>query len=144
MRNAELSGLTGIRFYAALGVFLYHVPSFIPGMKAFGGSGVLFNLGDLGVSFFFVLSGFILTYNYANVFREGVPSAGYKRFLWDRLTKIYPVHFLTLLIVLPIAIFSPQWPLDWRAVPFHLVLLQCSGHCGLKIAMGSTISSVKK
>ena len=125
MRNAELSALTGIRFYAALGVFLYHVPSFIPGMKAFGGSGVLFNLGDLGVSFFFVLSGFILTYNYANVFREGVPSAGYKRFLWDRLTKIYPVHFLTLLIVLPIAIFSPQWPLDWRAVPFHLVLLQC-------------------
>jgi len=125
MRNAELSSLTGIRFYAALGVFLYHVPSFIPGMKAFGGSGVLFNLGDLGVSFFFVLSGFILTYNYANVFREGVPSAGYKRFLWDRLTKIYPVHFLTLLIVLPIAIFSPQWPLDWRAVPFHLVLLQC-------------------
>ena len=125
MRRAELSGLTGIRFYAALGVFLYHVPNFIPGMKAFAGSGVLFDLGDAGVSFFFVLSGFILTYNYANLFREGVGPASYKRFLWDRLTKIYPVHLLTLLIVLPIAIFSPHSPLDWRALPFHLVMLQC-------------------
>src|SRR3989441_1626916 len=125
MRKVELSGLTGIRFYAALVVFLYHVPNFIPGMTAFGGSNVFFNSGDLGVSFFFVLSGFILTYNYANVFREGVCAASFKRFLWDRLTKIYPVHFLTLLIVLPIAIFSPQRPLDWRALPFHLLLLQC-------------------
>ena len=125
MRKVELSGLTGIRFYAALVVFLYHVPNFIPGMTAFGGSNVFFNSGDLGVSFFFVLSGFILTYNYANVFREGVCAASSKRFLWDRLTKIYPVHFLTLLIVLPIAIFSPQRPLDWRALPFHLALLQC-------------------
>src|SRR5207245_4951796 len=72
-----------------------------------------------------VLSGFILTYNYGNVFREGVGAASYKRFLWDRLTKIYPVHLLTLLIVLPIAIFSRQSPLDWRALPFHLVMLQC-------------------
>jgi len=125
MRKPELSSLTGIRFYAALVVFLYHVPNFIPGMKAFGGSHVLFNSGDVGVSFFFVLSGFILTYNYANLFREGLCAASYKRFLWDRLTKVYPVHFLTLLIVLPIAIFSPQHPLDWRALPFHLVLLQC-------------------
>jgi len=125
MRKAELPALTGIRFYAALVVFLYHVPSFVPGMKTYGDRSVLFNSGDVGVSFFFVLSGFILTYNYANTFRERVGTASYTRFLWDRLTKIYPVHLLTLLIVLPIAIFHPQRPLDWRALPFHLLLLQC-------------------
>jgi len=43
------------------------------------------------VSFFFLLSGFILTYNYADVFRGGISAAGYTRFVWDRLTKIYPV-----------------------------------------------------
>ena len=59
------------------------------------------------------------------MFRDGISAASYKRFVWDRLTKIYPVHFLTLLLVLPIATFSPNLPLDWRAVPLHLLLLQC-------------------
>src|SRR5947208_17047412 len=77
------------------------------------------------VSFFFVLSWFILTYFYADVFLYGISLASYKRFVWDRLTKIYPVHFLALLLVLPIATLSPQLRLDWRAVPLHLLLLQC-------------------
>jgi peptidoglycan/LPS O-acetylase OafA/YrhL len=124
MRKVELSGLTGIRFYAALPVYLAHV-TVIPGMEALSGGSVFFNVGVGSVSLFFVLSGFILTYNYGDVFRDGVSAAGYKRFVWDRLTKIYPVHFLTLLLVLPIATRSPHLPLDWRAVPFHLLLLQC-------------------
>src|SRR5256884_2646833 len=124
MRKVELSGLSGIRFYAALPVYLAHV-TVIPGMEVLSGRSVFFNVGVGSVSLFFVLSGFILTYNYADVFRGGISVAGYKRFVWDRLTKIYPVHFLTLLLVLPIAIFSPHLPLDWRAVPLHLLLLQC-------------------
>jgi len=125
MRKGELSSLTGIRFYAALLVYVYHVVLTIPGVNALSGSSLFSNAADVGVSFFFVLSGFILTYNYADVFRDGISAANYTRFVWDRLTKIYPVHFLTLLLVLPIAIFSPHLPLDWRAVPLHLLLLQC-------------------
>ena len=124
MRREELSSLTGIRFYAALGVYLCHI-HLIPGAETFTSQRLLFNLGDAGVSFFFVLSGFILTYNYADMFRAGVSSAAYAGFVWDRLTKIYPVHVLTLLLVLPIAIASPQLPFDWRAVPVHLALWQC-------------------
>src|SRR2546425_512075 len=125
MRKGELSSLTGIRFYAALFVYVYHVDLTIPGVNALSGGSLFSNAADVGVSFFFVLSGFILTYNYADVFRDGVSAANYTRFVWDRLTKIYPVHFLTLLLVLPIATFSPHLRLDWRAVPFHLLLLQC-------------------
>jgi len=125
MRKVELSSLTGIRFYAALFVYVFHVVLTIPGVDALSGRSLFSNAADVGVSFFFVLSGFILTYNYADVFRDGISAAGYKRFVWDRLMKIYPVHFLTLLLVLPIAIFSPHLPLDWRAVPLHLLLLQC-------------------
>jgi peptidoglycan/LPS O-acetylase OafA/YrhL len=124
MRNTELKALTGIRFYAALFVFLSHVV-LIPGMDALSGNRLFFNAGVVGVSFFFVLSGFILTYNYADVFRGGVSFATYKRFVWDRWTKIYPVHLAAFLIILPIQIFSPNLPLDWRAVPIHLLLLQC-------------------
>ena len=124
MRKAELPALTGIRFYAALAVFLSHV-TILPGMEALSGERLIFNAGVVGVSFFFVLSGFILTYNYAERFRNGVAATDYKRFVWDRLTKIYPVHFATTLLILPIAWYSPNLPLDWRAVPFHLMLLQC-------------------
>jgi len=124
MRKAELPALTGIRFYAALLVYLSHFP-IIPGAESLVGQHILFNAGVVGVSFFFVLSGFILTYNYADVFRTGIRGSKYKKFVWDRLTKIYPVHLLALLMILPIAIYSPNLPLDWRAVPVHLLLLQC-------------------
>jgi peptidoglycan/LPS O-acetylase OafA/YrhL len=124
MRKTELKALTGIRFYAALFVFLSHV-TVIPGMERLGGGRLIFNVGVVGVSLFFVLSGFILTYNYADVFRSTVSLATYTRFVWDRWTKIYPVHLATFLIILPIQMFSPNLPLDWRAVPIHLLLLQC-------------------
>ena len=123
MKKPELLGLTGIRFYAALLVYLSHVV-IIPGMEALSQSLLLFNAGVVGVSFFFVLSGFILTYNYAAVFSEGVSASSYKQFVLDRLARIYPVHIFALLMVAPIAILSPNFPFDWRAVPFHLLLLQ--------------------
>ncbi|PYM82666.1 MAG: hypothetical protein DME13_17165, partial [Candidatus Rokuibacteriota bacterium] len=120
----ELPSLTGIRFYAALFIYLAHIRA-IPGMKAFIGAPWLIDAGHIGVSFFFVLSGFILTYNYADLFRDGVSARDYGRFVWDRLTKIYPVHFLATVVVLPISILSPRLQIDWRAVPIHLGLLQC-------------------
>jgi peptidoglycan/LPS O-acetylase OafA/YrhL len=52
MRKPELLGLTGIRFYAALLVYLSHVVEIIPGMGALGQSILLFNTGVVGVSFF--------------------------------------------------------------------------------------------
>jgi peptidoglycan/LPS O-acetylase OafA/YrhL len=72
-----------------------------------------------------VLSGFILTYNYEAIFRDGVRRGTYLRFVWDRWTKIYPVHLLMLLVAIPLQIKSPNLPLDWRAVPFHALLAQC-------------------
>lgn len=52
MHKPELLGLTGIRFYAALLVYLSHVVEVIPGMGALGQSILLFNAGVVGVSFF--------------------------------------------------------------------------------------------
>ena len=60
MRKPELPGLTGIRFYGALFVYLSHVV-ILPGMGSLAGSTLVFNVGVVAVSFFFVLSGFILT-----------------------------------------------------------------------------------
>ena len=56
MRKGELSSLTGIRFYAALLVYVYHVVLTVPGVNAFSVSSLFSNAADVGVSFFFVLS----------------------------------------------------------------------------------------
>ena len=94
MRKTELRALTGVRFYAALFVFFSHMP-IVAGMDALSGQRVVFNAGVVGVSFFFVLSGFILTYNYAHVFEEesrrlptgvfsGTGSQRFIRCMWPR------------------------------------------------------------
>lgn len=124
MRQPELPGLTGIRFYAALLVFLSHIVEVIPGMGALGGSFLIFNVGVVGVSFFFVLSGFILTYNYADAFSHGVTTSGYRTFVWTRLTKIYPVYLVTLMMGMSMALLNAQGAVDWRAVTLHVFLVQ--------------------
>jgi peptidoglycan/LPS O-acetylase OafA/YrhL len=128
MRKAELPALTGARFYAALIVYLSHV-TVLPGMDAYSHGILWFDAGVGGVSVFFVLSGFILTYNYADRFSEGVSKSDYRQFIWDRLTKIYPVHLAMLAVMMPVQIYSPNLPLDWRAVPFHALMLQCFWPC---------------
>jgi peptidoglycan/LPS O-acetylase OafA/YrhL len=124
MRKTELPALTGSRFYAALIVFLSHA-ALLPGMERMTAGKLIFNAGVVGVSCFFVLSGFILTYNYEVAFRDGVCRSSYFRFVWDRWTKIYPAHLLMLLVAIPLQIKSPNLPLDWRALPFHVLMAQC-------------------
>ena len=124
MRKPELPGLTGIRFYAAFLVFISHLVEVMPGMASLGGTLLIFNVGVVGVSFFFVLSGFILAYNYADLFSSGVAARSYRTFVWTRLTKIYPVYLLALTLGMSMAILSPNWNSNWLAIPLHLFLFQ--------------------
>jgi peptidoglycan/LPS O-acetylase OafA/YrhL len=87
-----LHALTSFRFLAAVAVFFHHVHAF------------KFNEGYCGVSFFYVLSGFILAYNYRFKFARFRPGDAWD-FYAARLARIYPVHFLTLVAFLPLA-----WP----------------------------------
>lgn len=81
--------LTSLRFIFALMVFgahCYVVDSFfdVHGFKE----------GFVGVSFFFVLSGFIISYNYQKKFQG---KAITKRAFWvARVARVYPMHWLTL------------------------------------------------
>jgi peptidoglycan/LPS O-acetylase OafA/YrhL len=97
-----LEPLTGLRFVAAIAVVLYHLP-----MKPFPWEAAtrLVAYGYLGVSFFFVLSGFILTYTYIDP-ETGALRGSIRDFWWGRIARIYPVYLLALLVSLPIfAIF---------------------------------------
>lgn len=90
-----LNNLTGLRFYTALWVFLYHFSVYVGGLDNF-----FFDKGYLGVDIFFVLSGFILTYAYyKSFFLEEITIKKYYNFLLKRFAKIYPLQILTFLIV---------------------------------------------
>ncbi|MFE5179356.1 acyltransferase family protein [Streptomyces sp. NPDC057651] len=90
--QSRLPSLTGLRFVAALLVVLSHAGGFL--LVRMGGSGAsysqyLFGAGNKGVSFFFILSGFVLTW----VARPGDTRM---RFWRRRLVKIFPNHLVTL------------------------------------------------
>ena len=96
-----LQPITSLRFFFSLFVFLTHLGTLGDSFKNF-----VFSEGYLGVSFFFILSGFILSYTYSEKLVNGTVST--KNFIINRITRIYPLHFLTLVISLPIVFVSSE------------------------------------
>ncbi len=94
-----IRALTGIRALAAGWVVLEHYkePLFdlAPGLQFLV---PLVRGGYLGVEVFFVLSGFIISYNYADRFRR-FARGSYRTFLWARFGRIYPVHLVTVAVM---------------------------------------------
>src|SRR5579875_2310310 len=95
--RTEIPALTSLRFFAALWVVLFHIRE----LGLWPGGPLpyraLVRVGYLGVSFFFVLSGFILVYVYAG---RHIPKG---RFWQARFARVYPAYLFSLLIFLPFA-----------------------------------------
>lgn len=77
--------------------------------------------GDCGVSFFFILSGFVMTLAYG----EKAASEGfrYRHFIARRVAKLYPLHLLCLLAFVVINIKSMDAEALMRLLP-NLLLIQ--------------------
>ena len=86
-----INTLTSLRILFALMVFGAHCYVLDPSFDTH-----FFKEGFVGVSFFFILSGFIIAYNYEEKLLETTTT---KRTFWvARIARIYPLHLLTLLI----------------------------------------------
>lgn len=83
-----LRHLTGLRFIAALMVYLCHLNTDYFGVFV----KEMFSQGFIGVSFFFILSGFILSYSYEDKLKNEVTSK--RQFILLRLARIVPMHLL--------------------------------------------------
>jgi peptidoglycan/LPS O-acetylase OafA/YrhL len=95
--------LTSLRFVFALMVFLSHL-QFVQD-KTFAGLYMnYFREGRLGVSFFFILSGFVLALTYKKKIVTGTFSK--KEFWMARLARIYPLHIVTFLIAIPVSMID--------------------------------------
>lgn len=109
----NLPRLTSLRFFAASGVFMYHLCRIYPGMPLKATSTV----GYVGVAFFFVLSGFVLTWS--TPIYNGVEA---KQFWIKRVARVYPSHLAMMVIALLLP--ARPLPLTWAAVPPNALLLQ--------------------
>ena len=94
-----LPALTSLRFIAAFAVLVLHYRDLLGPLPAWLLRGIVG--GQYGVTFFFILSGFILTYRYNDWFAAGVTDARFWRFQRYRLARIYPIYVLGLLLDTP-------------------------------------------
>lgn len=123
----HLDALTGIRGIAAWGVVLYHIRLSLTGLLPPPVIAV-FAKGYLAVDLFFILSGFVIWYNYAARIADGGAGAA-RLFLWRRFARVWPLHgailagFLALaLAMLATGRDASAYPLD--ELPAHLLLIQ--------------------
>jgi peptidoglycan/LPS O-acetylase OafA/YrhL len=108
LQKAQLAPLTGLRGVAACAVlvghaldsaFNYDLPHFHP----FATPPAYF-----GMSLFFVLSGFVIQYNYGQSFRLLTLRTATRQFYVARFARLYPLYAVTILTVLP-SLPTP-WP----------------------------------
>jgi peptidoglycan/LPS O-acetylase OafA/YrhL len=113
----QLLHLTGLRGIAAYSVFFAHAynsysPSLIPGFH-------IEHLAYFGITLFFVLSGFVITYNYSDYFNFMPYRKALYKFFIARFARLYPLYFLILLpnihfligkgVVLPFLSLTQAW-----------------------------------
>lgn len=111
----RLDAITGLRWWAAFAVFAHHIQNLVtlpPALAAVA------SFGHLGVTFFFVLSGFVLTWSW----RETVDK---RTFWWRRFSRIYPLTLITLILAIPVFYsFSPDPDQPWvKPVDIGILLL---------------------
>lgn len=120
-----LKSLTSLRFFFAFAVFLSHLTYVITKLHWYNWlkNNVFFE-GYLGVGFFFILSGFVLALNYERKIIDN-PDFNKKKFYIARVARIYPLHVLTFLVMLPFVIIN-VWKgyIHWDIPILNLFLLQ--------------------
>ena len=111
----KLDALTGLRAFAALAVFAQHFMRIMD---------IKINVGPIGgiaVSFFFVLSGFILVY----VYKDRLTPSTTPKFYFTRFARIWPLHIVCLLLIAWLTqrtLPQSDWP--WMRTFAHWSLLQ--------------------
>jgi len=93
MEDKKINSIQALRFIAFLGIFSSHSISTY--------------LGPWGVSVFIILSGFVMMYSYSE---KSVDSSlsGCIRFALKKISKLYPLHILMLVVAFPLCLNYSQ------------------------------------
>lgn len=126
-RPPYLPSLTALRYFAALGILIGHsLAAFrLPDLPIWVGRGL-----GAGVSFFFVLSGFVLTLNHADL-----KWASWGQYYFKRLSRIVPLYWFAGIFAVIVLLLRGRWdrsvaaldvlPGDaWTALGLFFTMLQ--------------------
>ena len=151
-RRNDIPSLTGLRGIAAWLVVIAHTDGFFVALQPAWLEYAWRVCANLGMTTFFVLSGFVIHYNYgASIAAKGAPAI--RSFLIARFARLYPLYLLALLISIALSpsritvpprqhfgdlkdaplvcqLFHPQrcqeHDIAWLSLGFHIV----KGSCG--------------
>jgi peptidoglycan/LPS O-acetylase OafA/YrhL len=98
VRSGEIKALSGLRIVAALWVVMFHFrpllqmasPPLYDSLKP------ILDCGAQGVDLFFILSGFVLTWNYLERMGGAWSTRATLHFLWLRLARVWPLYLVTM------------------------------------------------
>jgi peptidoglycan/LPS O-acetylase OafA/YrhL len=121
-------GLNGLRAIAALSVVFSHTSSdfLLFGLepiyfsKYADGTPKLFNLAQYGVTIFFTLSGFLITYLLLEENKK--QEINIRNFYIRRILRIWPLYY-TYLILAILTILITGWELEGKTVLFYIFLM---------------------
>ena len=124
--RAGIPALTGLRFVAAGAVFVAHaLPKIIPWPQNQAESVIYTLAGSVageGMTLFFVLSGFVIHYNYSEQIQQQ-GGRGLFNFFVARFARLYPLYFFCLVFELLLKYSYSQVPESLMEVlPFYLTL----------------------
>ena len=119
-------GLTGLRFVAAFSVLIAHSVTVLMGGYDFYW---VKQASGFGMTLFFVLSGFVIHYNYAATVTGSHAVRGTASFFWARFARLYPLLLLMLALYVLVSnrhlefwTGRPERFIDvLRALPFFLL-----------------------
>jgi peptidoglycan/LPS O-acetylase OafA/YrhL len=105
--------LNALRGFAAIYVVVYHLRSFV--IFDWFGNSPFVHFGYIGVDFFFVLSGLIISHVYLKKSRCADGSF-WQTFIWLRISRLFPVHLLIMLLMMAAALIGPLFDAEWQAI----------------------------
>lgn len=115
----RIDSLTSLRFFAAFAVFTHHFTG-LGGGTGYARSPLIYpysKMGAQGVSFFFVLSGFLLTW----VFK---PREHPCSFYWRRVGRIWPAHLVATVPAIWAYYILAHVRINWTGLVASLFLVQ--------------------
>lgn len=106
----SLPALTSLRFFAAAMIVIQHSAGYFHVGETLTAN---YNLAQ-GVTFFFVLSGFILTYAHKDL--SGIANS--MKFIWARIARVWPAHLFTMLVFWALWIYAFNTGLQTTPIQF--------------------------
>jgi peptidoglycan/LPS O-acetylase OafA/YrhL len=124
-RQAYFPALTGVRAFATYLVFIQHNRPVINITENFGRD--YLNTGHTALTLFFVLSGFLITYRYAEAFEK--KKISFSQYFGKRVARIVPLYVLLTVIIL-------IWQRDFNPWHWFLNLTYLKGFFNIERSTG--------